>query len=323
MTDKTGKQIKYPLKMRPVFKDYLWGGTRLKDEYNKKTTLPIVAESWEVSCHPDGLSIIDNGELSGMTLETVLKSYPELMGHLCAGLKEFPLLIKLIDARQLLSLQVHPDDKYAFDKEKQSGKNEMWYIAAAKPGAELILGFNEQLTKDEIKTAIRNNELLQKTKRVPVTAGECYCVPAGLLHAICEGVIIVEVQQNSNLTYRVYDYDRKDNNGNRRELHIEKAVDVLDTTLQAVNSTSSLLTDWQYFTCELITVENEIDFHCGNESFQCLVIIEGELSLISENIENKDTHNLSLKKGETAFIPASMGKYKLNGNAELIIVSMT
>ena len=322
MSENTATKMRYPMKMRPFFKDYLWGGTRLKDEYNKITTLPIVAESWEVSCHPDGLSIIDNGELSGLTLDTALKRYPQWLGSLCTGMTEFPLLIKLIDARELLSLQVHPDDIYAQNTEKQSGKNEMWYVAAAKPEAELILGFNEPLTKEKIKTAIEKNELLQKTKRVPVTAGDCYCVPAGLLHAICEGVIIVEVQQNSNLTYRVYDYDRKDNNGNRRELHIEKAVDVLDTTLQAKKSTSTLLTDWQYFTCELITVENELDFNCNNESFQCLVIIEGELSLISENNENKDVHNLQLKKGESAFIPAGMGKYKLTGKAETMIVSM-
>jgi len=322
MTNKSGIQEKYPLKMRPHFKDYLWGGTRLKDEYNKKTNLPVVAESWEVSCHPDGLSIIDNGELSGLTLDAVLKKNPDWTGTLCTGMTEFPLLIKLIDANQLLSLQVHPDDNYARNVENQQGKNEMWYVASANSGAELILGFKEPLSKDEIKNAIKKNELLTATKRIPVKKGDCYSVPAGLLHAICEGIIIVEVQQNSNLTYRVYDYDRKDNSGNKRELHIEKAVDVLDTSLQAKKSTGDLLTDWQYFKCEFITINKEMDFYCNKESFQCLIIIDGEVSVSGKTEKHTDENVLSLKKGETAFIPAGMGKYKLVGLADIMMVSM-
>ena len=235
---------------------------------------------------------------------------------------EFPLLIKLIDANQLLSLQVHPDDNYARTVENQQGKNEMWYVAAANPGAKLILGFEKPLSKDEIKTAIEKNELLQTTKRIPVKKGDCYSVPAGLLHAICEGLIIVEVQQNSNLTYRVYDYDRKDSNGNKRELHIEKAVDVLDTSLQAKKSTSSLLTDWRYFKCELITINKKMDFYCNNESFKCIIIVHGEVSVSCKIEKHTDENTLLLKKGETTFIPAGMGKYSLAGTADIIMVSM-
>jgi len=235
---------------------------------------------------------------------------------------EFPLLIKLIDANQLLSLQVHPDDNYARTVENQQGKNEMWYVAAANPGAKLILGFEKPLSKDEIKTAIEKNELLQTTKRIPVKKGDCYSVPAGLLHAICEGLIIVEVQQNSNLTYRLHDYARQHSNRNQRELHIEKAVDVLNAALQAKKSTSNLLTDWQYFKSEFITVNKDMDFYCNNESFQCLITVNGEISVSAKSENNKDEYDISLKKGETTFIPAGTGKYRLVGTADIIMVSL-
>jgi len=323
MIGKSFMEKKYPMKMRPFFKDYLWGGTRLKDEYNKKTDLTIVAESWEVSCHPDGPCVVDNGEFKGQTLDFVLNQHPGWMGSLCSGFTEFPLLIKLIDSRELLSLQVHPDDEYARAVDNQAGKNEMWYVAAAKPGAELILGFNEPLNKNEVRAAIAKNELMQAVRRIPVSAGDCYRVPAGLLHAVCDGIIIVEVQQNSNLTYRVYDYDRKDINGNKRELHVDKAVDVLDTTLNAEKSSGNYLADWKYFKSELVTVKRDTELNCNDESFQCLVTIEGELTITnkdSENPNNFDDQNL--KKGETVFIPAGMGNYTLNGQAKVMLVSM-
>jgi len=315
--------MKYPMKMRPFYKDYLWGGTRLKDEYNKETDLKIVAESWEVSCHSDGPCVVDNGEFKGQTLDFVLKQHPGWMGSLCSGFTEFPILIKFIDAREVLSLQVHPDDDYAQRVEKQAGKNEMWYIADAKPGAELILGFKEKLDRDRVKAAIINNELPELVRRIPVCAGDCYLVPAGLLHAVCDGILIVEVQQNSNLTYRVYDYNRKDINGNKRELHIDKAVDVLDTAIQAEKATGTVLTDWQYFKSEIIIANGETDLNCNEESFQCLIVIDGELSIFCR--EGKNPHefdNIKLKKGETAFLPAGMGKYTLKGAAKLMLVSM-
>ena len=307
--------MKYPLKMKPFFKDYIWGGTRLKDEYNKKTNLPIVAESWEVSCHPDGLSVICNTDLCGQTLDSVLKSYPEWMGRACTGKTELPILIKLIDAREALSLQVHPGDEYARRVEHQAGKNEMWYIAEAKPGAELILGFKEPLSKETVRAKITGNDLLSVVRRIPVSAGDCYCVPAGMLHAIGDGIQIVEVQQTSNVTYRVYDYDRRDAEGNPRELHIDKAADVIDTGLRAEKATSGKLTDWSYFKCQLLDTNGEIKIFCGEESFQCLVTIDGGVSIVYNNEETV------LKKGETVFIPAGTGDYLLNGAAKVMMVS--
>jgi len=320
--------MKYPLKMIPAFKDYIWGGTRLKDEYNKKTDLSIVAESWEVSCHPDGQSIVDNGVFKGQTLAYVLKQHPEWMGSACEEMTEFPLLIKLIDARESLSLQVHPGDEYARTVENQAGKNEMWYIAEAEPGAELILGFKKPMDKDELKTILDNNEMMSAAQKVPVSAGDCYCIPAGMLHAIGAGIMIIEVQQNSNVTYRVYDFDRVDANGNLRELHINKAADVLDTKLMAKKSEGSILANWQYFKCEILTVNGSRDCNNGEESFQCLTVINGELTIEHNSGENphggENPHSgeIKLNKGETVFIPAGTGEYSIHGTAELLTVHL-
>ena len=305
----------YPLKMKPFFKDYLWGGTRLKDEYNKDTALSIVAESWEVSCHPDGYSEVCNGALSGQTLDSVLRCNPGWVGDSCVGLTEFPILIKLIDARDSLSLQVHPDDEYARAVEGQAGKNEMWYIAEARPGAELILGFKEPLNKEDMRRVMAKNELLSYVRSVPVNAGDCYLVPAGLLHAIGKGIIIVEVQQTSNVTYRVHDYDRRDQYGNSRELHTEKAVDVIDTSLRAEVSSGRVLADWRYFKCDMLSVDGESQGFCGNGSFLCSVIVDGAVSLAWGG------GTLELIKGDSVFVPAGLGPYKLNGSAKVMMVN--
>ena len=224
------------LLMQPAIKEYIWG-----------------TESWEVSTHPDGLSRIKNGEHADKTLKEVLG-------------RDLPVLIKLIDAHDKLSLQVHPNDEYALSHEGQSGKNEMWYITEAEPGAELILGFKEPLNREELKNHITNNTILEKVCHVPVKAGDCYLIPAGMLHAIGKGIKIVEVQQSSNVTYRVYDYDRRDNTGKPRQLHIDKAIDVLDTTLKAVKATTPVLANWEYFHCELIGTS----LRCKVENFECL-----------------------------------------------------
>ena len=231
--------------MQPVLKNYIWG-----------------TESWEVSTHPDGLSTVKNGENAGKTLKEVLR-------------RDLPVLIKLIDAHDKLSLQVHPDDKYALANEGQSGKNEMWYITEAKKGAELILGFTEKLSKEELRKHIEKGTILEKVRYVPVKAGDCYCIPAGMLHAIGKDIKIIEVQQSSNVTYRVYDYDRRDSAGSPRQLHIDKAIDVLDTTLEAVKANPPKLADWKYFNCELITAETgEIKLRTKAENFEFITDIE-------------------------------------------------
>ena len=216
-----------PMKMRPAFKDYLWGGTRLREEYGKDCDLSPVAESWEISCHPDGPSTVMGGPCAGKTLAELLQEHPEWMGTRDGAAVygefprgEFPLLIKLIDAAQSLSIQVHPADDYARRVENQQGKNEMWYVVDAAPGAELIIGFQRPVDKEELRRRIADGTLEEVAAKIPVRAGDCFSIPAGMLHAIGGGILIAEVQQNSNVTYRVYDFGRKNPDGSQRELHV-------------------------------------------------------------------------------------------------------
>jgi len=237
--------------MQPIIKEYIWG-----------------TESWEVSTHPDGLCTIKNGEFAGKTLKEVLG-------------RDLPVLIKVIDAHDKLSLQVHPNDEYALLHEGDRGKNEMWYITEAEQGAELILGFKEPLSREKLREHIENNTILEEVNHVPVKEGDCYLIPAGMIHAIGKGIKIIEVQQSSNVTYRVYDYDRRDSLGNPRELHIDKAIDVIDTTLKAVKAESEILTDWEYFHCELVASDDgKRQIRCKVDNFECLTNIKtGETHL--------------------------------------------
>ena len=313
---------KYPMKMLPAYKDYLWGGERLIADYNKSGDIRPMAESWEVSCHPDGLSYIQNGVYKGCSLSDVLSAHPGFMGGARSG-NDFPILIKLIDAYKDLSLQVHPDDVYAMEIEKQQGKNEMWYVLEAKPDAALILGFKNQISESELRRRIADNTLLECVNRVPIKAGDCFCIPAGMLHAIGAGALIVEVQQNSNITYRVYDYGRLDANGNERELHINSAVNVIDSSIKAENCSqnrcknlsgykSFQLTDWKYFSSSCLVIDTHADLFISPENFSCIICAEGSPSLIWNDGE------ITLNKGESCFLPAGMGEYSIKGSCKLI-----
>lgn len=313
-----------PMKMVPVFKDYLWGGNRLASEFNKNTPMRPLAESWEISCHPDGLSKISSGLFVGSSLDSVLKKHPEMVGKGFSG--EFPILIKLIDAKQSLSLQVHPNNEYAITNENQLGKNEMWYVVDAIPEAELIIGFRGEYSRKEIEEKIKNNTILEIANAIPVKAGDCFEIPAGMLHAIGKGVVIAEIQQSSNVTYRVYDYNRKDSQGNSRELHVGKALDVIDTTLATTNSgenpleqfdgyRKSKLTDWEWFNCCKIVLESHAEFTADEQSFHALLVLEGEITLICDE-------QLTLSKGDSVFVPAGAGKYVLKGNGQFLLTSI-
>lgn len=316
----------YPLKMQPAFKDYLWGGNRLPTEYGKITSLDPVAESWEVSCHPDGESVVANGPLAGESLACLVAANPALMGTLCAG-GPFPLLIKLIDAKQGLSLQVHPDDEYARRVEGQQGKNEMWFVMEADPGAELVVGFPQPVSRQELADRIAADSLMEVVRRVPVKAGDCFCIPAGMLHAIGGGILIAEIQQNSNVTYRVYDYGRRDAAGNLRELHVDKALDVTDTALAAENAATTApkqrggyseteLTHWKYFRAGLLDIASGCSLYSDESSFQCILVTAGTLELTWQ------THSLTLHKGESVFLPAGLGSYRLEGQGRALLTRM-
>lgn len=308
----------YPLKMNPAFKDYLWGGTRLRDIYGKRTDLPIVAESWEISCHPDGPSTVALGGLEGKTLAEALALHPGWTGERCARLSEFPLLIKLIDAKQALSLQVHPGDEYARRVEKQLGKNEMWYVLEAEPGAELILGFQHPVGRDELRKRIADQTLTEITRSVPVKPGDCYCIPAGMLHAIGAGILVAEVQQSSNVTYRVYDYGRRGPDGNPRELHIEKALDVVDTSLRAENSghIAGPLANWPYFQATLLQTDARAELDCDSATFRCALVASGSPTL------HWAGGRLPLCPGESVFLPAGLGRCSFSGHCTVLLAGM-
>ena len=215
----------HPIKLKAPCKDYIWGGTRLRDEYQKGEGMEKIAESWELSCHKDGQSIVASGDFFGYTLSSFIeKNGKQILGTNCEKFDDFPILIKLIDAKDNLSVQVHPDNEYALRVEKEYGKTEMWYIVDCDPDAELIYGFKEVVTEEVFKKSIETNTLLEITNSVPVKKGDVFFIEAGTLHAIGKGILIAEIQQNSNTTYRVYDYGRLGTDGKPRELHIEKAL---------------------------------------------------------------------------------------------------
>ena len=212
------------LKLTPSCQDYLWGGSRLRTDFGIKSDLEPLAEAWVLSCHPDGPSYLPDGT----TLADYAAAHPEALGTDCAKFEQFPILTKFIDASSNLSIQVHPSNDYALKNEHQYGKSEMWYVLDCVPGAYLYYGFTHEISKEEFAERIKNNTLTEVLNAVPVHKGDCFFIPSGTLHAICQGIVVVEVQQNSNVTYRVYDYGRVGADGKPRQLHIPQALDVTE-----------------------------------------------------------------------------------------------
>ncbi len=319
-------RMKYPLKLQAPLKDYLWGGTRLKEEYHKKSNLEKVAESWELSCHKDGSSVIVNGECKGMTLPEYLQQEgKDVLGTHAQGFENFPMLIKLIDAEDNLSVQVHPNNDYALRVEGEYGKTEMWYIVDCKEGASLLYGFNQEISKEEFAKRIEDNTLLEVTNQVPVHKGDVFFIEAGTLHAIGKGILIAEIQQNSNTTYRIYDYGRVGADGKPRELHIDKAKDVThlvpptrDCKPQGQPEhkegyTSTLLASCEYFTVHRLEIEQRACLFAGEESFDSILVLDGEFEL------DYGFGSLGLIKGDSVFIPAHLGEYELIGTGDVIL----
>lgn len=317
----------YPIKLKAPLKDYLWGGTRLRDEYGKSGELEKVAESWELSCHKDGQSIIINGEAAGQTLSAYIEAQGRgILGPRGGKGEGFPILVKFIDAKDNLSVQVHPDNDYAWRVEGEPGKTEMWYVMDAEPGAQLIYGFKEAISREEFARRIADNTLLEVCRQVPVKKGDTFFIASGTLHAIGAGALICEIQQSSNTTYRVYDYGRKGADGKPRQLHIEKALDVTGreplklrtepvARLQGLvaGADIDLLASCEYFTVYHMTLRDEIKMAAPTESFQALTVLAGTVAIESR------TGTAELKKGETAFLPVGLGAYSLRGTGELLL----
>lgn len=310
------------LKLSPSFKDYIWGGHRLVDEYNKKYKGDILAESWELSCHPDGPSIIQNGSYAGRPLQEYIDEEGwQVLGNNCKVFENFPILIKFIDAKDNLSIQVHPDNDYALKTEGQYGKTEMWYVMDCGPDAFLYYGFKEHISKEEFEARIQNNTLLEVLHKVPVQKGDALFIEAGTLHAIGKDILIAEIQQNSNVTYRVYDYGRIGKDGNPRELHIPKALDVTNRIplLRSKNFTPHIA-QCDYFTIDKLYLDGDIlcDVRgtVREESFASLLFLDGK-GTISCNGEE-----MSFEKGDSFFMPAGSGDYHIKGTCEALITTI-
>lgn len=304
--------------LKPVTKHIIWGGERLSRDYGMGENGEKIAEAWELTCRGDGDNEIISGKYTGRLLSEFVRENPQALGTKQKG-DRFPLLIKLIDAEADLSIQVHPDDEYALSHTDDMGKTEMWYIVDAKPGAKLIYGLKRKYTRDELKTAIAAGTLESLMNYVEVKSGETYFIPSGLVHAIGAGILIAEIQQNSNITYRVYDYNRRQPDGSLRQLHIELALDVIerfDPEAVKVEKTGDVIASCKYFEVRAIALDGEKTVCAGEESFLHLMITDGECEIICAG------EKISTKKGGSVFVAAASGNVTLKGNATVIVSSL-
>ncbi|NMP36502.1 MAG: class I mannose-6-phosphate isomerase [Clostridiales bacterium] len=314
----------YPLELEPVLKDIIWGGERLKNEFGFNTALDKIAEAWVLTCRNEGDNKILNGECSGMLMSEYTAKYGKAaLGSASEKYGDFPLLIKLIDAKKDLSVQVHPDDEYARRVENSFGKTEAWYILDCDEGAQLVYGFKNEITKQQFREAIENNTLMDCVNTVKVKKGDVFFIDSGTLHAIGSGILLAEVQQNCNTTYRVYDYNRLEN-GKPRELHVDKAVDVTKTvppqrggepegeSVDIGGCTLTALTSCEFFSMELMQVESSVCIEPDGTSFISLLALSGEGVLTCGDTEIK------LKKGTSVFVPAQCPRIKIEGKTEIL-----
>ncbi len=298
------------LKLIPSCKDYLWGGSRLRTDFGVQSDLNPLAEAWVLSCHPDGPSYLPDGT----TLADYLAAHPESAGTDCKKFEMFPILTKFIDAKNNLSIQVHPSNEYALEHEHQYGKTEMWYVLDCEPGAFLYYGFDHEISREELVERIQNNTLTEVLNAVPVHKGDCFFIPSGTLHAICKGIVVAEVQQNSNVTYRVYDYGRVGADGKPRALHVKQALDVMKRTPPEQHDFGPHLAKCDYFTVDV--VEGNYTGTADETSFVSLLITEGEGSLACGG------ETVQAKKGDSFFIPAGSGAYALTGSCKALLTTV-
>ena len=302
------------IKLQPAYKDSLWGGTKLRDRYGKKCDFENIAESWELSAHPAGNSIVASGRHKGQSFGQYLETVgQQVMGWKCSALQAFPLLVKFIDAKQDLSVQVHPDDDYALEKENEYGKNEMWYIIDAEPGSGLYVGFNRNVSRKEVEKRIAENTIQEVLNFVTTKPGDVFFIPAGTVHAIGAGNLICEIQQSSNCTYRLYDYDRKDKFGNRRKLHLQKALDVLDYRKYEPTDTEVNKEEirCKYFDVSILNIYREQTVRLADDSFYSVICISGEGTIHVDS-------DMPISAGETVFIPATNNALTITGNLSVI-----
>lgn len=322
-----------PFLLSPAGKDYLWGGNRLKTEFNKEIDLVPLAETWECSTHPDGPSVIVTGEYAGKTLAELLKEHPEYLGKHPGTEGELPVLIKFIDAKKNLSVQVHPDDAYAWEYENgQLGKTEMWYVMDAAPDAQLVYGFSHDITKEQLRKSLEDGTVEKYLQKVKIQKDDVFFIEAGTVHAIGAGALIAEIQESSNLTYRLYDYKRVGKDGKLRELHIDKALDVANLKSSSEprqplrllkykkGSATELLCRCKYFQVERYLLNTEssrklVEFQTAGDTFQVFLCLDGCGVVFME-----DGDSINFFKGDCIFVPANSLSMKFHGKAQFLHV---
>lgn len=309
------------LKLKPSCKSYLWGGDRLKKEYHKQYDGDTLAETWELSCHVDGSSLIKEGEFAGRSLgEYIEWEGRKILGKNCMQFQNFPVLIKFIDAKQNLSVQVHPTDEYALENEGQYGKTEMWYIVECEENACLYYGFSKKISKEELRQRIQDETILEVLNCVPVRKGDVFFIEAGTVHAIGKGIVIAEIQQNSNVTYRVYDYGRVGADGKKRDLHIEKALAVVNRDLKPRSkSFDPHLGKCRYFSVDKLVLDGKMlkkaEGTVDADSFLHLLILDGEGCV-------KNGETVRFQKGDSILLTASTGEFEIAGTCEALLTTI-
>ncbi|WP_335974313.1 type I phosphomannose isomerase catalytic subunit [Gaetbulibacter jejuensis] len=320
------KNILYPIKFTPILKDKIWGGQKLKTLLNKTSDLPNIGESWEISDVEGDTSVVANGALKGQTLKQIQETYKEdligLQNYRVFGNK-FPLLIKFIDAKQDLSIQLHPNDELAAKRHNSFGKTEMWYVMQADEGSNLIVGFNQKMDAETYLSHLENKTLTEILNFDKVKVGDTYFIEVGRVHAIGAGVVVAEIQQTSDITYRVYDWDRVDDEGNERELHNDLAIDAIDfemednfrVSYEKAKNQSNKMVSCPYFTTSYLDVDSTLKKENNHDSFLIYMCVEGEAQITT------DSATETIKKGETILLPAAVKNYEITSeNAKLLEV---
>jgi len=330
-TNSNWNKNEIPFLLSPAGKDYLWGGNRLNDDFSKNIDMEPLAETWECSTHPSGEAVVASGVYKGMTLTEVLKNHPDMLGRHANEKGELPILIKLIDAKSDLSIQVHPDDEYARIHEDSLGKMVMWYVLDAKPDSNIIYGFRKDTDREEVVNALREKKLESLIRKVPIEKNQVFFVAPGTVHGIGSGCLLAEVQENSDITYRLYDYDRKDKEGKERPLHIDKALEVMnykssEDPRQPIRvlkytrgSASEILCRCRVFQTERLLMNTErcreyTKMNALSETFQVLLCTDGC------GVLHAGDEALDLFKGDCVFIPAGNYEIKLHGIAQFLRV---
>lgn len=317
-----------PFLLSPSGKSYLWGGRRLENDFNKHLGMDVLAETWECSTHPDGPSLVASGEYSGMPLSELLVMHPEFVGTHPRHEGGLPILVKLIDAREDLSIQVHPDDEWAFENENgQMGKSEMWYVLDASPEARIVYGLSQDVSREVFLDSFYAGDVDKFFQRIPIVRDDVFFIKAGLIHSLCAGSLVVEIQESSNLTYRIYDYERVDRHGERRRLDIDKALAVADLSRQdpprqpmrviryRPGYAEEFVGRCRYFEVHRFLMnlcDATMPYSSDSLSFRVLLCIDGGLSVAFEG------EVLELCKGQTLFIPADSCPMEINGNGQVL-----